>query len=202
MNSPIQTIKLKDGNTLNIFVDEINESPREWDNLTKMIFTGRNWGSLGDKHNVDFSGGFSSREDFITRGAEIVKKHFKDVAIIKPVHLYEHSGATISTSFEYPYNCRWDSGTIGFVIITKSDIRKEYSVKRVTQKELEKAEQVLDAEVRLLDTYLKGEVYRFVIKDTNGNEVDSCGGFYGEDYKTNGMLDYVDGIIDEEVLSN
>ena len=44
--------------------------------------------------------------------------------------------------------------------------------------------------------YLEGNVYRFVLLSAPDSRNDrtvleSCGGFYGQDVETNGMLDYV-----------
>ena len=40
----------------------------------------------------------------------------------------------------------------------------------------------------MYDQYLRGEVYRYVLVD-DGEQIDSCGGFYGRD--TDSMWDYV-----------
>lgn len=198
---PIKEITTK-GKTLKIFIDDDSDDPRTWDNLAKMIFTGRKWGDLGDKHTVNFDRGFNSRESFIIEGEQIVRKHFKgDVAIIKAVHLYDHSGVSISTKMEYPFNDHWDSGTIGFAVILKSDIRKEYGVKRITKKELDKAESILEGEIQTLNTYITGDIYRFVIEDENGDMLDSCGGFFGSDFATNGITDHISEDL-KEVLIN
>ncbi len=176
--------------TLEIMLDEGNDSPREWDNLAQMVFFGKHK-SYGDKHDFELDGGFDSRQDFMERGAEQVKKYF-DAAIVKPVHLYEHSGTAISTSFSYPFNCRWDSGTIGFAIVTKAAIRKEYSVNRVTKELIEKADKILECEVETLNQWISGDIYSFTLETSEGEHIDSCGGFYGSDLKTNGMLDHFD----------
>ena len=192
MENVVKEVRIED-KVLKIYNDNWADSPRSWDNLAKMIFLGKHK-SLGDKHDFDPQMNFSSRNAFIVNGEILVKKHFKDVAIIKAVHLYEHSGTSISTKFEYPYNCQWDSGTVGFVIVTKSDIKKDFNVKRITKKLLEQAERILDSEVETLNKYISGEVYRFeVLKVVNGKEEheDSCGGFYGSDFATNGITDYI-----------
>lgn len=196
MSYVVKEIKAK-GKVVKIVQDSCIDSPREWDNLGRMIFTGGH-SHLGDKHNVDFSGGFNSRQDFIERGEEVVRKHFKDVAICYPVHLYSHSGESISIDYKYPYDCRWDSGTIGFAIVTKEDIRKNWGIKRVTQKYIDHAERILRGEVETLDQYIRGDVYGFIVEDEEGNHIDSCYGFYGSDIKENGMMDYLDeGLISE-----
>lgn len=177
--------------TVKIVQDSYIESPREWDNLAKMIFTGGH-NHLGDKHNVDFNQFFESRQDFIEKGEQIVRKHFKDVVVCYPVHLYEHSGTSISISDSYPYNCRWDSGTIGFAIVTKEDIRNNFGIKRVTKEYIEQADRILKGEVETLNQYVMGEVYGFIIEDENGEHIDSCYGFYGSDIEENGIADYLE----------
>lgn len=193
-----------DNKILRIFLDENPENPRKWNDLSKMLFFGQHK-HLGDNHNIFHIDNFNNREDFILKVEQQIRKQIKDIAIIKPVHMYCHSGSSISTSSDYPYNCPWDSGTIGFVLITKDDIRKEYNVKRVTKKELNKAELVLEYEVETLNKFIKGEVYGFdlleVFECENGFEhetsLDCFYGFYGNDFSTNGIADFLD---DERLL--
>ena len=198
----METYKLANGRTLGVEYCEWAESPREWDNLTKCIFFG-NYKHLGDKHDFDFGIEFEDRQDFIDRGADIIKKEF-DAVLVKPVHLYQHSGATISTEYTYPFTCRWDSGTIGFVVITKQDLRNEYGWKVITQKRLDSVmdtiNNVMDSEIDELDKYISGEVYAFSIQDENGDTEDSCGGFYGSDIRKNGILDHLSKEDTEMVL--
>ena len=190
----MEKFNLKNGRKLIIEQCDFTSSPREWDNLTKCIFFGSHK-HLGDNHNFDFDTKFDSRQDFIDSGADIIKKEF-DGVLVKAVHLYEHSGTSISTDYSYPYDCRWDSGTIGFVVITKTDLRSNYGWKLITQKRLdsvmEDINSVMDAEINTLSDYIGGEVYQFSIEDENGNEEDSCGGFYGSDITKNGILEHID----------
>ena len=174
-----------------IVQDEDAETPRNWSNLSKMIFTG-SYKHLGDKHEVDFDEEFDSRQDFIERGEEIVRKHFKDVAVCYAVHMYKHSGESISIDYSGQYTCRWDSGTIGFAIVTKEDIRKEYNIKRVTQKYIDKCENIVRGEIKTLDQYISGEVYGYVVEDKDENVIDSCYGFFGDDIEKNGISDYLE----------
>jgi hypothetical protein len=177
----MQTYKLTNNKTLEVTQDEYAESPRQDDNLSTMIcFHGRY--SLGDKHNYkhqDYSG-----------WAEMEKAIIKNEkpAVILPLYLYDHSGITISTS---PFSCKWDSGQIGFVFISKDKVKNEYGVKRVTKKEIEKATKVLLAELETYDQYLRGEVYGYTLIDENGEIEDSCFGFIGSDIETNGILDNI-----------
>lgn len=48
---------------------------------------------------------------------------------------------------------------------------------------------------KLLDAWAWGDVYGFIIEESEDgeewDETDSCWGFYGTDFETNGMLDYI-----------
>ena len=181
----MKKITLTDDRTLIVTYDDCAESPREWDNLTKMLFFGKHK-HLGDKHNInaDDYNGWNELE-------EAIKKEY-DVVMIKKVYAYIHSGMTISTQ---SFSCPWDSGVLGFVIITKADLRKEYNWKVLTQKRINEVynrlDNIMDGEVKVLDYYVSGDVYGFRIEDKNGDIEDSCHGFYGYDIQNNGILDYM-----------
>lgn len=160
--------------------DDSPESPREWDNLSSMIFIG-NKSHLGDDHRLHATqDSFEDHQEYVSKAM--------DAAWISPVYAYIHSGMTISLS---PFSCPWDSGKLGWVVLTKDKIRSEYGVKRITKKTLSKAIKVAEGEVETLDQYISGDVYRFAIEDDNGDYINSCGGFYGDDPNTNGMVDYL-----------
>jgi len=166
---------------LNISIDESPESPREWDNMGTMICSHRRY-DLGDKHEInfdDYSGWDEAKK-------AIIKKY--DVAVILPLYLYDHSGITMATT---PFSCRWDSGQVGFIVVSKKKLREEYSVKRITKKHIEKVTTYLKGEVETYDTYLRGDVYSFEVTDKEGNHIDSCSGFYGNDFATNGIGEHV-----------
>jgi len=80
---------------------------------------------------------------------------------------------TISTS---PFGCRFDSGQIGWIYITKDKIEKEGWTP-------EQAEKYLEGEVQVYDDYLTGNVYGYRITDADGDDKDSCYGYYGDDGK-------------------
>jgi len=179
--------RLTEGKKMFVEYDEYMDSPRSWDNVCKFIFIG-NYSHLGDKH--DFH---ESHDSFDAHQKHIEKQ--LDVAFITPIYAYVHSGMTISTE---PFSCPWDSGKLGWVVMTKQALRENYGVKRVTKKLIEKAMIHVEGEVKTLDNYIKGNVYWFKIEDENGEEVDSCGGFFG-DIEENGMLEYLSK-EDREVL--
>lgn len=81
----------------------------------------------------------------------------------------------------------------------------------ITGCDIKNAESILNGNKELFDAWAWGDVYSFTVYyyedgkfDEYGHlkayyeeaeEIDSCGGFFGSDYKTNGMLDYIS--IDE-----
>ena len=92
--------------------------------------------------------------------------------------MYDHSGYTIATR---PFSCPWDSGQIGFVWITKATARKEMAWKMITKARLKRLEEIIEGEVKNYDDYLTGSVYTITVVDPEGNDVDSVGGWFGDD---------------------
>jgi len=175
--------ELKSGKTLKIIQDEYNNnSPREWDNLAKMIFFGEH-SHLGDKHDIN-------SDDYIGWSDLETALHKKyDVACIQKIYGYSHSGLTISTE---PFSCQWDSGVLGFAIITKQDLRANYSIKNVTNVFRLQGFIHIEGEIETLNQYVSGDVYGFQLSDSEGEDIDSCWGFYGSDINENGILDHLD----------
>jgi hypothetical protein len=128
--------------------------------------------------------------------------HDGDIAAILPLYLYDHSGLTISCS---AFTCPWDSGQVGFIYVTKEKARAEFGDDIMVPVghrnsggvngmapgfNVAQLEKYLRGEVEEYDHYLTGQVYSFVIEDSDGDIVDSCGGFLGP-IESNGMLDYI-----------
>lgn len=151
--------------TVKIFVDEDSESPRDWDNLGEMLCLHRRY-SLGDRHQ------FSADEIL-----ELVET---DDVIALPLYLYDHSGITMSTgNGNWPFHCPWDSGLVGYIYVEKEAVRREWGWKRISPQRYEKILQILRSEVEIYDQYLRGDVYGYRIEDENGEEIDSCWGYFG-----------------------
>lgn len=183
-------VVLPNNRIFRMFQDDYPESPRDWDNLGTMACFHRRY-TLGDK-DIPFSSddfnGWNEMEEYILKSL--------DAAVVLPLYLYDHSGITMNTT---GFSCRWDSGQVGFIYITKDKIMKEYGVKRIRRQLKEKVEKMLVNEVEVYDQYLTGDVYGFnivkVTKCEQGHEheenEDSCSGFYGDDIKINGILDHI-----------
>jgi hypothetical protein len=190
--------------TIKIVQDSSPESPRTWDNLGTMAYKHRNY-TLGeeeinepiewleDKLGLSYQGTYSNER------LQELEERFYDKYIALPLYLYDHSGQTIRTT---PFSCRWDSGKVGYIYMTKAKALKEYGGKIVTAKLRERVEGYLKGEVETFDQWMRGDVYGFQVLDEDGDIVDSCYGFYGLDFATNGMTDHIDieGLTTEEVI--
>lgn len=196
---------------LKVHYDEFAENPRTWDNLGTMVCWHRRY-NLGDKqsynpedfavdlasdldpekverlidryHILSWESALTYEDVVINPCFEIIDKH----VILLSLYFYDHSGITISTS---PFSCSWDSGQVGWIYVTKDQIRKEYSVKRISKKLLKRVAELLAAETEEYDKYLTGQVFGFVLEDTSGAHLDSCWGFLGDNFVTNGMVDHL-----------
>lgn len=148
-----------------------------------------------------------------------------DKIYIKELNAYEHGDITISTSNDYPYNDRWDAGCVGFVYITKETAFKElvdeyvldengekikiehkhpngqstwsYKTQPLTDNTWKKrAEEVIDAEVKIYDCYLRDDVFGFELKEII--PVYGCGEC-SEEIDVNELLSFDQLSLDEKV---
>ncbi|GFD70986.1 hypothetical protein KUL113_04060 [Tenacibaculum sp. KUL113] len=191
--------------TIKIERDEDAESPREWDNVGKMVCWHRNY-RLGDEQPS------GSHEDYRIGMVEAVEPGFEDMLqrlehnwpstnwdaagtkeyqelveakiaarlekyyFMLPLYLYDHSGITMNTS---GFSCSWDSGQVGFIYVSKERAREQYGFKRLTKERVQKVYDYLDSEVKTYASYLEGNVYGYVIE--GGDIDDSCWGYVGPD---------------------
>jgi hypothetical protein len=140
--------------------------------------------ALLDKYNA---GEEVSRADMHTA----VERYY----YMRPIYMYDHSGITISTS---PFSCSWDSGRVGWGVISHEKARREIGGDEATLEE--RALSQIDAEVEHYDAYLRGDIAYYAIYDVSnllsdgasvdtltpeeiedeGDELDSCYGFVGD----------------------
>ena len=182
----------KDGLRLTISYDHDCPNPRDNDgNMVHLICFHRRY-TLGDKHDYR-EGDFDSWNELEAQ----LRKDF-DIVHIQPLYMYDHSGISISTSHGYPYNDQWDVGMIGFAFIDKATIRENYGIRRVTKKQIARAMKEFESEIETYDQYVQGECFGYTVEKVGkceccGQEedehVDSCWGFIGRDWKTNGLMD-------------
>jgi hypothetical protein len=113
-----------------------------------------------------------------------VRRAFRsDLALCIPLYLYDHGDITISHG---RFSCMWDSGQVGWHYITKDTLDREWGG------DIKTARRCLEGELEEYDHYLRGNVWCFVIEDEEGDVVESCSGFIGDDLEKTGMLEYID----------
>lgn len=208
--------------TIEIIQDTDPENPRSWDDQSTMIICHSRY-NLGDKQVkdmeqevIDLFASYATGEECREVLLESIQKHIpikhriywyrriveattwqdaiydifassgltlpfpsgarpKSLKVL-PLYLYDHSGLAIST---VPFSCPWDSGYIGFIYSDKPGIDYKY----------------LRSVVEEYNEYLQGGVWGFVIRDSNGVEIDSCWGLYGYEYavsEAKKVIDYME----------
>ena len=102
-----------------------------------------------------------------------------------PLEAYIHSGVVLALQNEGNFPDRqWDVSLIGAVFISKKEAKTKM-----------KARKLALTLIKTWNDYLSGNVYGFQVEDNDGNDVDSCWGFYG-DYEKSGILDEARSIAD------
>ena len=152
-----------------------NDDPRTWDNLGKMVCFHFDY-NLGDKHEFSTSQGFK----------EYIEE--KNNCVYLPLYLLDHSGITIQTT---SFNDSWDSGKVGWIYAKEKTIKKHLKIAEITNEVIDKVKEIFKGEVETYDQYLRGDVYRFSVETKAGKVLDSCGGFFGDNFKENGMKDHL-----------
>lgn len=161
------------GLTVEIHYDDNRSSPREWSNVGTMVCWHRR-ANLGDE-TIDPETYF---ED--VHPVDFFKRH--GARVVLPLYLYEHSGMTMRTGDANPFGDPWDSGQVGFIYDTPEGV-KECIGDGATDEHITAA---LKQEVEVYDQYLTGQVYGYVVKGPDGEDLDdddsSCSDIYGLDY--------------------
>jgi hypothetical protein len=183
--------------TIKIETEDQPMNPREeFDCQLGTLVTFHNRYNLSDdKHLSD--GTKLRAEDFNGWDAMIAHVDKVEGGIIwLPVYMYDHSGYTIRTT---PFSCRWDSGQLGFIYISKKKARETYGWKVLNKARIEKLKEYLLGEVETYDDYLTGNVYWYTIILPDGTDDDSCGGYYGSDHEKSGLLEAAKNAVDCDI---
>ena len=208
-----------------IEADPDAESPREWCNVGTMACWHRHY-NLGDEQPKEDSaewlmnlaveacprlgeildkweneswetvrescGSYDEAEAIIhPHRQELIRWVLDRYYIILPLHLYDHSGITMNTG---GFSCPWDSGQVGYIYCTKERAIAEWG-----EDCLDRAEDYLRSEVEVYDQYLRGDVYGFIVEETEDEDndtavweqTDSCWGFFGSDVDKNGITNHL-----------
>jgi len=121
-----------------------------------------------------------TEQQFRERQAAVARA-MNTVCVIGPLYMYEHSGVAVSTK---PFNDRWDSGQVGFVFYLKEDSFTTGELRRWTAKKQKAALATIEANVYMLDCYLRGDTWGYEVSDG-----ESCWGFLGDGIIESGIFD-------------
>jgi hypothetical protein len=178
----IETIELPQNLIAEVVYDADNESPREWGNLGTIVCWHNRRHFLGDVQPdcsaIEYLYGLMNDREFESKryylpdldviGEDNILKYFEKHFVFLSLCFYDHGGIAMSTS---TFSCPWDSGRVGFIYVE----RDSDEVAGMTEQKIIDA---LKQEVKIYDTYLRGEVLCVDIKDRYGEVINSCGGFY------------------------
>ena len=178
-----------------LIYDQDATNPREGDNLgTILIAPSKSHWIAGRDDIVDTSIPFGNNpcEDWENLRREQLNLKKSDIAVAYPITLHEHG--EISLSLGYKSGC--ERGVIGFIYVTKEQVRKCYGVKRITKSILESAENCLQSELDTLTAWLNGDCYGWKLEeytltdDLDWKEVDTleaCWGYFDKEQALDDM---------------
>jgi hypothetical protein len=152
---------------IKIVRDDDPPHPRkDWDNLGTILYTSSRY-VLGDKEVTS-----DYLQEVMDKGVDL----YGDPVIWLPVYAYIHGGVVLNTS---GFSCRWDSGQCGIIMVSKAKVKEEWKKQRISPKLHKQILQCLESEVKTYSQYLEGDVWGYVIEDDQGEQVESCYGFFG-----------------------
>jgi len=111
-------------------------------------------------------------QDWITEKVASVGKKGSDTdELVLPYYAYIHSGMKLSTS---PFGCSYDSGQCGIAIASKKNLSENFPDCKDIE---EKARELLSIELDMRTCHLNGDLHGYILF-RDGEEVDSCYGYY------------------------
>lgn len=138
-----------------------------------------------------------------------------------PVYAYVHSGVCLATT---PFSCPWDSGRSGFVYIDAAAAHQIWGSAKpeddgvvvednsgLRKLARERCLEALKGYVDTYSDYLGGQCYGYIVetlnpllegvddddlRDSDWEEEDSCWGFVGWDWRSNGIKDAIQEYLD------
>jgi len=124
------------------------------------------------------------------------QKLLKPYAEWTPLWLLDHSGLSISCGSRNSFADPWDSGQLGYMVVLKDKIAAELRLGPDSGDEWrQRASDLMKDDVEVYNQYLHGDTFFFRVyeftDDDDWDEIDGCGGYYGDDLMRNGMLESV-----------
>ena len=135
----------------------------------------------------------SNHRDYVCEGElshftleHVMNNELPDDIVAIPVRAYIHGRIALTVSDTgYPFNCRFDSGTFGYLLFKTGEFGKDNIG--------------LEGFVKHWQAVLNGDIYYFVI-EKNGEVIDSCGGFDDIDYMKEEITSIINNTIKYEKL--
>ena len=143
---------------------DIAHGPDEWGDEEVFIVTSQN------RNFEVIPEGFEAMEIMENLDKEGMYDNEGSKYFVFPLNAYIHSGVSLSLGTSYPFDCPWDSGQIGVVLV--KDFEKLVDPAKL-------ASSVVDT----WNMYLSGDVWGYDITHAeSGASFDSLWGIYGFDY--------------------
>ena len=204
MSSAVETVDYR-GYTIEIHQDDDPGNPyKDFDQLGEIVLHAKAEGHFGWTTNEEYADLLNrGLEDILERGftrnlhgprgalATVVRwlKAFHGVTVALPFGAHEHSGTSVylGDGPDLFDSAGWDSGWIGLTL----DTPERRTVMGFDEKpgpdgkpwdSPATIEEALRGDFETFRSWVAGEVYGYVIKDPDGDEIEdgSCWGFYGD----------------------
>ena len=196
----IETLKarLPNGNKAKaeLIYDQHATNPREWANLGTILIAPNKAHWIANRDSAVETSiclGNNPYEHWNNLRREQLKLKKSDIAIAYPITKYEHG----EISLQLGYKRGWDYGVVGFVYVTKEQVRKCYGVDRITKSIIECAENCLQSELDMLTAWLNGDCYGWQIKEyaltddgldwEEVDTLDNCWGYFDKEQALDDM---------------
>jgi hypothetical protein len=154
-----------------LYADDSPMSPDDFDHAGTLTVLDRDFGLSDQSDYLPIEpNGYSRDKEWRIRFAERYFSMAGGVAIPVRFDDYGSSGARI-------YTTDADSAN-GLISVDKKEIEKEWAGDKTA------ARSYLESRITEMNQYLSGDVYGYVIETPDGDDLDSCWGFYGQQYAT------------------
>ena len=198
----IETLKarLPNGNKVQaeLVYDQHATTPRECDNLGTILIAPNKAHWIANRDDVvdtSIPFGNSPYEHWENLRNKQLNLKKSEIAIAYPITKHEHGAISLSL---LGYKQGWDYCVIGFVYVTKENLRKCYGVDRITKSIIERAKNCIQSELDMLTSWLNGNCYGWQIKEyaltddgLDWKEVDvldACWGYFDKEQALDDML--------------
>lgn len=187
---------------LEIDFDNYAENPYEsYDHGIKIY-------SFSNRYNLGEDGGYSESSTILSNicydlgidynddtTEEQMINRIQKKAIFEPIYIYEHSSVALSTT---PFNDRWDSGQVGWYLVDKNSLEKNFGYKKRTKKAIEQVEKRVSGLLDNMQAHINGDVYMWFIYDSEGEILESCTEYYDIEHIYNEFETYINYNIPDE----